>query len=105
MWVKVAIASEGDSMSSQVSAVGARSPYYLLSEDGKQVKAVKNPFQSGGGGAGFAVASMLADEGVQLIISQSFGENMTGALAGRNIRWNIVKPMKVEDALKELKSW
>jgi len=100
--VKVAIASEGDSARSQVSTVGGRAPYYLLFEDGKQIKSIKNPFQSGGGGAGFAVVSMLVDEGAGLVISQHFGEKMIGALEGRSIQWKIEEKMTVEEALQRV---
>ena len=102
MNVKVAIASEGDSVNSQVSAIGGRAPYYLLFEDGEQVKSIKNPFQSGGGGAGFAMASMLEDEGVGFAISQHFGEKMIGALEGHKVQWKIVEQITVEEALKDL---
>ena len=101
MNVKVAIASEGDSVNSQVSAIGGRAPYYLLFEDGEQVKSIKNPFQSGGGGAGFAVVSLLADENVELVIGQHFGEKMIGAFEGHKVQWKIVGPITVEEALKE----
>lgn len=101
MYMKAAISSEGDSADSQVSDKGGRAPYYLLFENGKQIRSIRNPFQSGGG-AGFAVASMLADEKVGLVISRNFGENMTDALAERNIRWKIVESITVKEALKGL---
>ena len=97
--MKIAIASEGDSESSQVSTVGGRAPYYLIFEDRKLIKSIKNPFRSGGGGAGFAVASMLADEGVEIAISQNFGEKMIGALESRGMQWKIVDSMSVKDAI------
>ena len=99
--MRVAIASEGDSTESHVSDKGGRAPYYLLFDNGKRIKSLRNPFLSGGG-AGFAVASMLADEKAELVIGQRFGEKMTGALAGRNIRWKIVKSMTVVETLKEM---
>ncbi len=70
--MKIAIASEGKDESSQVSAVSGRAPYYLIFEDKKLIKTVENPFRFGGG-AGFAVAQMLANEDVKLVVSGHFG--------------------------------
>ena len=100
--MKIAVASEGEMKSSEVSSVGGRATYYLIFENGELIKSIKNPFRSGGGGAGFAVASMLADEGVGLATSRHFGEKMVGALEGHKIKWKIVGPGTVEEALKEL---
>lgn len=100
--VKIAIASEVDSINSQVSTEGGRAPYYLLFEDGKLVQSIKNPFRSGGGGAGPAMASMIADEGVKYVLSQHFGEKMIRALEEKNIQWKIVESITVEEALKDL---
>lgn len=100
--MKVAIASEGDSVNDQVSTAGGRALYYLLFEDVKQVKAIKNPFRSGGGGSGPAVASILADEGTELVIGQHFGEKMIKALEEHKVKWKIVEPITVEEALKNL---
>jgi len=78
--MKVAIASVGKDENSKISEVAGRASYYLIFEDGKLVKVVKNPFKVGGGGAGFGVAEMLSGERVGLVVAGSFGMNMQGAL-------------------------
>ena len=57
--MKVAISSVGKDENSKVSMAGGRAPYYLIFEDRKLVKVMSNPFRVGGGGAGFAVGSIL----------------------------------------------
>ena len=52
--MKVAIAATKGSEDAEVSPLGGRAPYYLIFEDGKLVKAIKNPFLHGGG-AGWSV--------------------------------------------------
>ena len=100
--MNIAIASEGKTKESEISERGARAPYYLIFKDGKLLKSIQNPFQSGGGGAGFAVPSMLADEKVEFVVGRHFGDNMTGALESHHIQWKIVEPITVEKALKDL---
>jgi predicted Fe-Mo cluster-binding NifX family protein len=100
--MRIAISSMGESEDSQVSEMSGRAPYYLIFEDSRLVKAVKNPFRIGGGGAGFAVASMLADEKVNIVVSGKFGHNMTGALEEKGIKYKEMHGMTVKEALKKL---
>jgi len=96
--MKIAIASTGESEDSEVSPVSGRAPYYLIFDDGKLVKTIKNPFRIGGG-AGFGVAQMLADEGVDLVISGSFGGNMRSTLESKNIKYKEMSG-SVKEALE-----
>jgi len=83
--MKIAIASEGKTEESEISLRGGRAPYYLIFEKGKLVKTIKNPFAVGGGGAGWSVAQILADEKVELTIAGRAGPNMEFALKEKNI--------------------
>jgi predicted Fe-Mo cluster-binding NifX family protein len=85
--MKIAIAASNDDQNSQVSEQAGRAPYYLIfDEKGKLLEAIKNPFAVGGGGAGFGVAKMLADRGVDLVVAGDFGPNMISALQERNLK-------------------
>jgi predicted Fe-Mo cluster-binding NifX family protein len=86
--MKIGIASEEENAEGNVSNKAGRAPYYLIFENKKLVKKMKNPFAVGGGGAGFAVAKMLSDEGIELVISGSFGGNMKSALEERKVKSN-----------------
>ena len=101
--MKIAIASTGKTLDSQVSKVGGRAPIYLIFEGKKLVKVIKNPFRIGGGGAGFSVAHMLADEKVDLVISGNFGPNMLQALKTKGIKTKVVSGKTIEKALTETK--
>jgi len=85
--MKIAIASEGEDIKSNVSERGARAPYYLIFENKKLVEVIKNPFAVGGGGAGFSVAYMLADKKVNSIIAGKIGGNMESALKEKGIKF------------------
>ena len=100
--MRVAISSTGKDENSEVSVVSGRAEYYLIFEDKKLVKAIKNPFRIGGGGAGFSVAQMLADEKVNLVISGRFGPNMIHALESKNIKYKEMSELSVKQALEKI---
>jgi len=100
--MKIAISSVGEEENSEISKEGGRAPYYLIFEDGKLVKTIKNPFRVGGGGAGFSVAEMLSDEKVDLVVSGQFGQNMIGALENKGMKYKEMSGITVKEALKSL---
>lgn len=84
-----AIAADGTDRNAKVSPTAGRAPHYLIFEDGVLVKTIRNPFAIGGGGAGYAVAQMLANEHVEEVVSGRFGPNMIGALDEKGIAHRI----------------
>lgn len=87
--MKIAVAATGKDEKSDVSEMAARAPYYIIfNEKGELQESIKNPFAIGGGGAGFGVAKMLADKGVDMVIAGAFGGNMTGAMEERGLEYN-----------------
>jgi len=93
--MKIAVASEGKDLDSEISERGGRAPYYLVFEDKRLVETIKNPFAAGGGGAGFSVAYMLAEKKVGLVIAGKLGGNMISALNEKGIEFRE-KSGKVE---------
>jgi predicted Fe-Mo cluster-binding NifX family protein len=85
--MKIAIASEGENLEGVVSERAGRASFYLFFEGKKFLKSVKNPFAFGSGGAGFAVAKMLSDEKVDIVVAGSFGGNMESALKERGVKF------------------
>jgi len=100
--MKIAISSEGESLDSMVSEKGGRAPYYLIFENKNLVEVIKNPFAVGGGGAGFSVAYMLADKGVEMIITGQIGENMKNALEEKGISFKQEENKTVQQILNFL---
>ncbi len=85
--MKIAIASLGKDISSEVSSQAGRSPYYLIFEDKELVEVWKNIFSMGGGGAGLSIAKVMSDKKVDKIISANIGEKMLVALAETDINF------------------
>ncbi len=97
--MKIAIASEGKTIDSDISEKGGRAPYYLIFENKELIEAIKNPFASGGGGAGFSVAYMLADKKVNLTIAGKIGGNMESALNEKEISFKQESGKKVKEVI------
>ena len=100
--MKTAVASNGKNENAQVSEVSGRAPYFLIFEDGKLIKTIKNPFKIGGGGAGFAVAEMLSDEKVKMIVSGKFGPNIMSALESKGIQCKEMSGITAKEALRKI---
>ncbi|MCD6381359.1 MAG: NifB/NifX family molybdenum-iron cluster-binding protein [Candidatus Aenigmarchaeota archaeon] len=98
--MKIAVASNGKDENSQISPVGGRAPYYLIFEGKTLTKVISNPFRIGGG-AGWGVARMLADEEVNVVVVGRLGENMKAALAENGIKC-IEMSGTVKDAVESI---
>jgi len=96
--MKIAVASEGETLDSEISQRGGRAQYYLIIENKKIVEVIKNPFAMGSGGAGFSVAYMLADKKVDLVVAGNVGGNMVSALNEKGLKFKEASG-KVEEVL------
>ena len=85
--MKIAVASDSKDIEGNISMQAARAPYFLIFEDGEIIEVISNPFSRGGGGAGWSVAKLLADKGVEKFIAGNIGENMKEALGERGIEF------------------
>lgn len=86
--MKIALASIGRDEKSEISPRPGRARFYLIfDESASLLEVIPNPFSRGGGGAGFGVAKMLADKGVDIVVGGQFGENMEGTLKERGLKY------------------
>ena len=98
--MKIAIASSGKDLNSEISDKGGRAQYYLIFEDGNLIETIKNPFLLGGG-AGWSVAYMLSEKGVdKIFIAGDAGEKMKTALDEKGIDFEKTTLKKVRDLIK-----
>ena len=103
--MKIAIASEKENEKAKVCPTAGRTPYYLIFQDKKFVKTIKNPFAVGGGGAGLGVVQMLNNEGVEMVISGKFGPNMISALEEKGMKYKEMQDITVKEVLEEFIKW
>ena len=100
--MKIAVASEGNTLNSKVSDKAGRAPYILIIENGELKEAIKNAFAVGGGGAGWSVAYMIAEKGAEIFIAGKVGENMKEALEENNIKFIEQTNITIEDTIKNI---
>ena len=83
----IAIATVGDSLNSEISAIAGRSPYYLIfDKNGIFQKSIENPALSSGGSASPIVIDLLIQESCNAVIAGNFGDKMLNQL-----KWNKIE--------------
>ena len=101
--MKIAVAALTEKEDSEISQQAGRAPFYLIFDDGKLSEVLKNPFRRGGGGAGFGVAKMLKDKGVEFVIAGRFGPNMETSMQSYGMKFQE-KAGSVREAIKAITS-
>ena len=97
--VKIAVASEGEAVDSQVSSQGARCAWLLFfDEKGERMEALENPYRGERGGAGVNCAELLAGKGVTVFVAGQIGNKMAAALENNDIAF-VSFSGKVRDAV------
>ncbi len=100
--MRIAVAALKKKENSEIATQAGRAPFYLVfDESGTLVETLQNPFSRGGGGAGFGVAKMLADKGVDTVVAGKFGENMLDAFKERGL-FSHEKEGSVLDAVRNI---
>jgi predicted Fe-Mo cluster-binding NifX family protein len=83
---KIAIASQGETIDSQVGSQAARSPWFLFfDKKGQLAEAIENPYQQRRGDAGLKCAELLAEKGVTVFVAGNIGDKMAEALESEGI--------------------
>ena len=96
--MKICLAAQGEGEDSFVSQVSARAPYFLIYENKELIETVKNPFL-GGGGAGYSVAQLMANKGIELFVSGGqIGPVLKMTLEQKNIK---MKTLSIELTIKK----
>ena len=86
---RIAIAAVGDNVTSEISKVAGRAPYYLIFDgNGVFLKAIKNPSQNRRGGASSVVVNILIKESVKTVIASKFGDKMKNRLKANKIEYH-----------------
>jgi len=102
--VKIAITSAGPTLDSQVDPRFGRAQYLLIVDtDSLDIEAIDNPNAAAGGGAGIQTAQMVADKGVQAVLTGNCGPNAFRTLNAADIQIYTNVSGVVRDAIESLK--
>ncbi|RLG59074.1 hypothetical protein DRN86_04810 [Candidatus Geothermarchaeota archaeon] len=105
---KIAVASQAKGgLNDFISPTFARCPFFTLitidSQRISDVKVVPNSYAGGASGVGIAVAQMLGNLGVHVVLAGNFGPNAYNALSQLGIQAIRVLPgMSIKEAIKQV---
>lgn len=101
----VAVPSDGTRLSSNVSTVFGRSPYFLIVDTKKnKFKILENKFRTEKHAVGLRIAYLLLNEKVGIAIAKNIGPEPYNNLTARNIQIYVGNPSTVRDAINQLKN-
>ena len=103
--MKIAITSAGSDLNSNVDPRFGRTPYFLIVDtDTMQFEAIENPNVNAMGGAGIQSAQLVANKGVEVVLTGSCGPNAFQTLqaAGTKVITGVVGT--VSEAIERYKS-
>ncbi len=102
--MKIAITSSGKDLNSTVDPRFGRCSYFIIVDaDSMEFKSVDNPAVTASGGAGIQAAQMIADEGVEAVITGNVGPNAIRTLSIAGIEVYSGARGTIEDTIKLFK--
>jgi predicted Fe-Mo cluster-binding NifX family protein len=103
--MKVAVTAKGRELSDQTDPRFGRSPYFLIVDtESMEFEVVENENASAGGGAGIQSAQMMADKGVQAVITGNCGPNAFRTLEAADIQVFTGAGGNVREAVEKFKA-
>ncbi|MEA3371414.1 MAG: NifB/NifX family molybdenum-iron cluster-binding protein [Campylobacterota bacterium] len=88
----IAVASDGESLKSNISSQASRCNYYIfIDERGKILEIIQNPHKDVKGGASSKLVEMLKSKKASNIIASDFGEKLTISLEDNGIKYTFYK--------------
>jgi len=90
--MKIAIASQGNTLDSSIDPRFGRCSYYIIYEtESKSFEIVPNPYKANEDSAGKSAVQLMTSRGVQKIVAGEFGLKIKGLLDSLNIQLIIMK--------------
>lgn len=102
--MKIAITATGPALDDLVDARFGRCACFLLVDpDSGELEAIENPNIAMGGGTGIQSAQLMADKGVQTVLTGNCGPNAFRVLGAAGIHVTVGVSGRVRDALEQYK--
>jgi len=102
--MKIAVSSNGNDLTAQVSPVFGRCPYYLFVDtESMEFEAVANPAISAPGGAGIQAAQFVASQNAKAVLTGNVGPNAFNVLQTAGVQVFTVAGGTVKEAAEAYK--
>ncbi len=103
--MKIAISATGPTFDAEVDPRFGRCQYFIIADpDTLEFEALENPNMMAGGGAGIATARMIANKGVQVVLTSNCGPNAYQTLSAAGIQIISGVSGKIREAIQGFKS-
>ena len=103
--MKIAVTSMGPSLDDRVEARFGRCPYFLIVDpETMEFEALENPNTAVGGGAGIQSAQLIAQHGVQTILTGNCGPNAFQVFGAAGIQVIVGVGGQVRQAVEQFKA-
>lgn len=101
--MKVAITAQGSTLDDPFDSRFGRAPYFLVGESqGGAFIAIENSAAQTAGGAGIAAAQLMADQGVEAVVTGQVGPNAAQVLQAAGIKVYCTTATTAREALQAL---
>ena len=103
--MKIAISATGPTLDAEVDPRFGRCQYFIIIDpETMQFEAIENSSAMAAGGAGISAGQMIADKGVQAVLTGNCGPNAYQVLSAAGIQVITGVSGKVKDAVQGYKS-
>lgn len=103
--MKIAVTSMGPSLDDQVEARFGRCPYFLIVDpETMEFEALQNPNIAVGGGAGIQSAQLMAQHGVQTVLTGNCGPNAFQVFGAAGIQVIVGVSGPIRQAIEQFKA-
>lgn len=103
--MKIAISSTGQDLTSQIDPRFGRSPYFIfIDPETMQFEAIENPNVNAMGGAGIQTAQLIANKGIEVVLTGSCGPNAFQTLQAAGVKVIVGVVGTINEAIEKYKS-
>ena len=104
--MKIAIASQGEELSSNVDPRFGRAPYILIFDTNTQkIEVLDNRESSEAvGGAGVKTAESIVEKEAEYIVSLNFGPKALQVFKAANVKAAVISSGTIEEAIEQIKN-
>ena len=103
--MKITISSQGQDLEAMVDPRFGRCPYFIIYDtETKETEVLSNPALEAKGGAGILAAQLIADKGVEVVITGNVGPNAFQTLNQAKIKIFGGATGTVKDSLKKFEN-